>query len=50
MKMVSINKAQFADINDKRFYFLVSFSYGHPLLLNLRQEKKNIREKIHKIC
>ena len=35
MKMVSVNKAQFAGLNDKRYYFsdgMVAFPYGHTLL------------------
>ena len=43
MKIVSINKAQFAGLNDKRYCFLdgmVSFPYGHPKLKNVRKKKK----------
>lgn len=43
MKIVSINKAQFARLNDKRYCFLdgmVSFPYGHPKLKNVQKEKK----------
>lgn len=43
MKIVSINKAQFARLNDKIYCFLdgmVSFPYGHPKLKNVQKEKK----------
>ena len=45
MKMASANKAPFAGVNDKRYYFLdgiVSFPYDNPPLLVLRQEKGRI--------
>ena len=45
MKMASANKAPFAGVNDKRYYFLdgiVSFPYDSPLLLALREEKGRI--------
>ena len=43
MRMQSISKSQFAELNDKRFYFhysIVSMPFGHPLLEKLRTEKK----------
>ena len=43
MRMQSISKSQFAGLNDKRFYFydgIVSLPFGHPLLEDLRKEKK----------
>ena len=43
MRMQSISKAQFAGLNGKRFYFsdgIVSLPVGHPLLEDLRKEKK----------
>ena len=49
MKMTSINKVQFASLNNKRYYFLdgiVSLPYGHPLLSKIRQIKKPY-QKIH---
>ena len=39
MKMTSVNKVQFASLNDKRYYFLggiVFLPFGHPSLLSLR--------------
>ena len=50
MQMVSIRKAQFAGLNDKRYYFsdgITSFPYGHFLLAELRSQKKEHKE-IHK--
>ena len=49
MKMTSVNKAQFASLNDKRYHFLdgiVSLPYGHPLLSKIYQTKKAY-PKIH---
>ena len=49
MKMTSINKVQFASLNNKRYYFLdgiVSLPYGHPLLSKICQIKKPY-QKIH---
>ena len=43
MKRTSINKVQFASLNDKRYSFLdgvVSLPYGHPLLSKICQIKK----------
>ena len=51
MIMATVNKAQFASLNDKRYYFsdgIVSLSYGHPLLEEVRQYKKSL-PKIHTI-
>ena len=39
MKMTSVNKVQFASLNDKRYYFLggiVFLPFGHPSLSSLR--------------
>ena len=47
MQMVSIKKAQFAGLNDKRYYFsdgITSFPYGHFLLADLRSKKKEHKE------
>ena len=52
LKMTSINKVQFASLNDKRYYFLdstVSLPYGHPLLSKIHQIKKKTYPKIHKV-
>ena len=38
MKMTSVSKVQFANLNDKRYYFsdgVVSLPFGHPLLSDL---------------
>ena len=43
MRMQSISKSQFAGLNSKRFYFsdgIVSLPFGHPLLEDLRKDKK----------
>ena len=51
MKMTSLNKVQFAGLNNKRYYFLdgiVSLSYGNPLLSKICQIKKAY-PKIHKV-
>ena len=49
MRMASVNKAQFASLDNKRYHFMdgiVSLPYGHPLLSKIRQVKKAYR-KIH---
>ena len=51
MQMKSISKAQFEQLNDKRFYFsngIISLPYGHPYLEELRKEKHKYRH-IHKV-
>ena len=51
MKMTSVNKVQFASLNDKRYYFsdeIVSLPFGHPLLSELRELKKSYL-KIHTV-
>ena len=51
MRMQSISKSQFAGLNNKRFYFqysIVSMPFGHPLLENLRKEKRNTYSFAHK--
>ena len=51
MQMKSVNKVQFGQLNDKRFYFsngIISLPYGHPYLEKLRKEKHEYRE-IHKV-
>ena len=54
MQMVSVNKAQFAGLNDKRFYFhdgIVSLPFGHFLLNKVREQnekyKTEIQHQIH---
>ena len=51
MMMTSVNKVQFASLNDKRYYFsdgIVSLPFGHPSLSELRDYKKSLA-KIHTI-
>ena len=51
MKTASVNKVQFASLNDKRFYFsggIVSLLFGHPTLSSLQDIKKSYR-KIHTV-
>ena len=51
MIMTSINKVQFARLNDKRYYFsdgIVSLPYGHPQLKEVRKYKKSL-PKIHTV-
>ena len=49
MQMRTVNKIQFGQLNDKRFYFsnrITSLPYGHFLLDQIRKEKNKYR-KIH---
>ena len=49
MQMCTVNKIQFGQLNDKRFYFaneIVSLPYGHFLLGEIRKTKSKNR-KIH---
>ena len=51
MKMTSVNKVQFAGLNDKRYYFsygIVSLPYGHPRMSKICQMKKSYL-KIHNV-
>ena len=51
MVMTSVNKVQFASLNDKRYYFsdgILSLPYGHPLLKEVRDYKKSLA-KIHTV-
>ena len=51
MMMTTINKVQFASLNDKRHYFLdgiVSLPFGHPSLSVLR-DYKNSLPKMHTV-
>ena len=48
MVMTSVNKVQFASLNDKWYYFsdrIVSLPYGHPLLQEVRELKKSLPQK-----
>ena len=43
MKMKSVNKTQFAGLNDKRYYFhdgIISLPFGHFLLEKVRKKEK----------
>ena len=51
MTMTSVNKVQFARLNNKRYYFsggIVSLPFGHPTLNKVREYKKSL-PKIHTI-
>ena len=51
MTMTSVNKVQFARLNDKRYYFsdgIVSLPFGHPALNKVREYKKSL-PKIHTV-
>ena len=51
MTMTSVNKVQFARLNDKRYYFsdgIVSLPFGHPTLNEVREYKKSL-PKIHTV-
>ena len=51
MTMTSVNKVQFASLNDKRYYFsdgIVSLPFGHPSLKEVRDYKKSL-SKIHTV-
>ena len=51
MTMTSVNKVQFASLNDKRYYFsdgIVSLPFGHPSLKEVR-DYKNVFSKIHMV-
>ena len=45
MKMTSVNRKQFAGLNDKRYYLtdgVTSLPYGHFLLAEISEHKKTI--------
>ena len=51
MMMTTVNKVQFASLNDKRYYFsegIVWLPFGHPSLSELRDYKKPL-PKIHTV-
>ena len=51
MTMTSVNKVQFARLNDKRYYFsdgIVSLPFRHPSLNKVREYKKSL-PKIHTV-
>ena len=48
--MKSVKKTQFAELNDKRFYFhdgIVSLPFRHFLLNKVREEKEKHRTDLH---
>ena len=50
MKTKSVNKIQFAGLNDNRYYFhdgIVSLPFRHFLLEKVRKEKEKHRSKLH---
>ena len=50
MRMKSVNKTQFAGLNNKRYYFhdgIVSLPFGHFLLEKVRKKKEKHRSKLH---
>ena len=51
MQMNTVNKIQFGQLNDKRFYFpngIVSLPFGHFLFNDIRKERYKFRN-IHKV-
>ena len=45
MIITSVNKVEFASLNDKRYYGfngIVSLPFGHPLLNEVREYKKSL--------
>ena len=51
MKMTNVSTVQFANLNDKQFYFsdgLVALPFGHPLLSDLHKLRKSY-PKIHTV-
>ena len=51
MQMQSVQKVQFGQLNDKRFYFsngLTSLPFGHPHLQSCRRQKHKYRN-IHQV-
>ena len=47
--MVSVNKTQFAGLNDKQFYFhdgVISLPFGHFLLNKVREQKEKYKTEI----
>ena len=51
MKMTNVSTVQFANLNDKQFYFsdgLVALPFGHPLLSDLHELRKSY-PKIHTV-
>ena len=49
MQIVSVNKAQFAGLNDKRFHFhngIVSLPFRHFLLNKVREQKEKYKTEI----
>ena len=52
MQMNTVNKIQFGQLNDKRFYFpngIVSLPFGHFLFDEMRKKKLKIETSIFKL-
>ena len=52
MQMNTVNKTQFAGLNDKRFYFhdgIISLPFGHYLLEESRKEKEKYKKGIQHV-
>ena len=52
MQMKTVNKIQFGQLNDKRFYFpngIVSLPFGHFLFDEYRKERNQIKNIQHQI-
>ena len=52
MQMVNVKKTHFAGLNDMRFYFydgIVSLPFAHPLLEEVKKEKKDLKKSIHQV-
>ena len=48
MQVNTVNKTQFASLNDKRFYFhdgIISLPFGHYLLEESRKEKEKYKNR-----
>ena len=52
IQMTNVDRAEFAELNNKPYYFsddIVSFIYGHPLLTDTRKYQKEMKDKIHRV-
>ena len=47
-----LKKTHFAGLNDMRLYFydgIVSLPFAHPLLEEVKKEKKDLKKSIHQV-
>ena len=47
-----VYRVQFAELNNKRYYFsdsIVSFLHGYPLLKYIRKYKNEIKDQVHRV-